>query len=361
MDQQSVPFFKGIPVPEWWKGTVADINEIVSRVKRGEVKQLGKTAGGIPIPYVTYGEAEPHPGTANLFSASGALNLKYYADKSQRKKPVVIIVGGVHGAEIEGIVAVNNLIRLLETGTDLRGETWPALTELAAKSRLVLIPCLNMDGRHRCLPQSFVYEPLHAMRHWNQGTKADGSYFDWPDFKAMHPQHPYLVKFVGTGHNDDGINFMHDNFFRPFAAETAAILGLAEAEAPDVILQLHGGAASPFHFMGTYHVAKRTQALLRDIAAAVNERLKSNGYNYVGRVPHAQADEKEPPSMNLTSALYHACGGVSILFESYQGIVKENEEPRYLWDDICKVHMLMFGEVIGFCHSRFPEFMAPFI
>ena len=43
-----------------------------------------------------------------------------------------------------------NLIAVLETGTDLRGQAWPEIMAAAAAlDRIVLIPILNADGRSR--------------------------------------------------------------------------------------------------------------------------------------------------------------------------------------------------------------------
>lgn len=353
------PPFKGFPVPRWWKGTLEDIDELLSQVTVGQVEQMGTSAGGLPIKRVSYGPVEPYHRTANLSSASGARSLKYYADKSTRTRPVIMIVGGIHAAEIEGIVAVNNLIRLLESGADGQGQSWPEITRLAAQSRLVLVPCLNVDGRKRCLPESFVGESLECLRRWNQGVAKDGTPLKWPDFKAVHPRSPQEEAFLGTGHNAAGVNLMHDDFFRPMAPETRALIDLVDQEAPDFILLLHGAASAPFHFWGTYYVPERIRELIMAFTQGVYERFSRHGCDFYGRLPYSE-HEVVPETMNLTSALYHVCGGVSVLFESYQGVVRGDEAPRMTWDEILRYHMLLFEETLVFCQEQFQALIEPF-
>ena len=65
---------------------------------------------------VAYGEREPFPTRANFNSAVGAHDLTAYADKSSRTRPVVIILGQVHGNETNASTGCVNLMHLLETG-----------------------------------------------------------------------------------------------------------------------------------------------------------------------------------------------------------------------------------------------------
>ena len=49
-------------IPEFWVSSVADVNSFLrTRIQRGQVKTIGQTAGGRPIPAVFYGKAPAAP------------------------------------------------------------------------------------------------------------------------------------------------------------------------------------------------------------------------------------------------------------------------------------------------------------
>ena len=56
----------------FWVTGVEDVGEMLSNVKRGEVRDLCLSAGGRMIKYVTYGEREDYCRKANYSSACGA-------------------------------------------------------------------------------------------------------------------------------------------------------------------------------------------------------------------------------------------------------------------------------------------------
>jgi len=99
---------------------------------------------------VRYGRKNDLRRTANYSSAMGGLNYKAYADKENEDYvPTVAIIGAEHGGELEGTVAINNLIKNIETGTDYAGNENRELMEALEGVNLLLIPCVNMDGRAR--------------------------------------------------------------------------------------------------------------------------------------------------------------------------------------------------------------------
>jgi len=99
---------------------------------------------------VRYGRKNDLRRTANYSSAMGGLNYKAYADKENEDYvPTVAIIGAEHGGEFEGTVAIKNLIKNIETGTDYAGNENRELMEALEGVNLLLIPCVNMDGRAR--------------------------------------------------------------------------------------------------------------------------------------------------------------------------------------------------------------------
>ena len=93
---------------------------------------------------------------ANYGSAVGAGNPAYYARKDATTKPVILLLGPVHGQEVEGIVGLVNLIHVAETGQDHRGRAWPRLAQLSGE----------LSGRDRALrqPRRACSMPLRQLR-----------------------------------------------------------------------------------------------------------------------------------------------------------------------------------------------------
>jgi hypothetical protein len=64
-------------------------------------------------------------------------------------------------------------------------------------------------------------------------------------------------------------------------------------------------------------------------------------------MPAEDGTQYPPPSFNLTSALHHACGGVSLLFECPHG-VKETQYPQVTHDQILDLQLMLFEELLAF-------------
>ncbi|HZN57314.1 MAG TPA: M14 family zinc carboxypeptidase, partial [Planctomycetota bacterium] len=221
--------FPQLPSPPFWKGGVEEIEAAVAAVKAGKVRIIARSPGGRPVQLVEYGNRTVEIGTANYGSAAGAGDPRHYATRPPGSPPTVFLVGPMHGHEIEGMVGLVNLIRVAETGSDLRGKEWPRLADALRRSRVLVVPVSNPDGRARCPYDSFVGVPLDEMTRIGQGTRKDGTLWGWPGVKARHPMKGD-VGILGAYFNDDGINLMHDDFFSPMAEETKALLRVAREE-----------------------------------------------------------------------------------------------------------------------------------
>ncbi|MFW6163750.1 MAG: M14 family zinc carboxypeptidase, partial [Planctomycetota bacterium] len=166
-----------VPIPPWWAGREEQIQAFLdNRVQRGEVRTLSTSPGGRPVRAVMYREAEPGlRGTANWGSALGAGQPDAFLRRAERQRPVLMILAGTHGQEMEGMVAALSLLSVMETGHDLRGQSQPALRESLDRLRLVVIPCANPDGRTRCPCDGWMGLPIAEMARWGQGTRLDGT------------------------------------------------------------------------------------------------------------------------------------------------------------------------------------------
>ena len=125
----------------WFR--VPEIIEDVNAVKKGHVEVLTHTPGGFPVYAVTYGKKLPQR-KVNWPSLTGSKHPEYYSNTAQQ---TLMFIAGIHAEETEGVMTLSNFISLLETGKDRRGKTNDHLVELAQHYRIVLLPCVNMDGR----------------------------------------------------------------------------------------------------------------------------------------------------------------------------------------------------------------------
>ena len=237
----------------------------------------------------------------------------------------MFFVGPVHGQEVENIVGLVNLIHVAETGKDHRGKDWTELKSKMDRCRTIIVPCGNPDGRKRCPYDTFLGLPTKIMTKYGQGTKADGSLYGWPLAKSIHPM-VGDVGILGAYFNDDGINPMQDDFFKPMADETKAILEIARTEAPDLTVSLHSHEYLPL-ILQPAHVGMFMKKRVYDLALKVNNRYKKEGIAYVEEEwfwkPKVDDSESPQNTFNLTSALHHISGTTSFSFECCHGSLSE--------------------------------------
>jgi hypothetical protein len=336
-------------LPLSWKSTLADIDAEVALIKKGIVKTVATTPGGLPVYLVSFGEKEKLYSQANYNSAVAARNPAFYAKKDSTTKPVLFFLGPVHGQELENIVGLVNLIHVLETGVDYRGRAWPGLVEKAEQCRLLIIPCGNPDGRRRCPYDSFLGLPTKTMTKYGQGTRKDGSLYAWPGAKSVHPM-TGDVGILGAYFNDDGINPMHDEFFAPMAEETRAILNVAREEAPDLAVSLHSHENKPVVLQASY-VPMFMKKRISELSENVKGRYESVGLPYGGIIQPSVEDESFPPRQyfNLTSAIHHTSGALAFTFECSHGSISENMKEAVVdHEAILDVQLNLFDVMLEF-------------
>jgi len=322
------------PIPAWWGSTVGRLHQEVAAVKAGQARVIAHSPGTRPIHVVSYGEPEPEwRGRANLSSAIGALKPEAYCDKPKRQRPVLFILAGIHGQEMEGMVAAASVIRLMETGCDLRGLPQPALVEKLSRLRLIIVPLANPDGRARVPYEGWVGLPAEEMTIWGQGTHADGEPFGWRPGKAIHPMRGAEIGRLGGYFDDNGVNMMHDNWAEPWSGTTRALLRLTEEEGPDLLLNLHSYGQPPGIFHTDYANAAH-HAVVETLANSYYERLVGSGYRHLCDKP------KYFGSFNFNSLLHHVGADAAITLESPHGISPNSLDFDY--DAILNIHHLLF-------------------
>ncbi len=319
---------KPLKLPDWWIGDVEGLPQRWEKLKEGAVSVIARSAGGRPVWLVSFGQREPQQRLANFNSAVGAREPAAYADKAARRKPVVLLIGPVHGHEVEGLTGLVNLIAIMESGRDLRGRDQSQLQQLGRKCRLLIVPCGNPDGVARFEPRA-----AHGMTHdefqfWGQGTWADNTIAYWPRSKRVHPFTGPLVGFMGCYFDQQGINPMHDEFFEPMGNEAPAILRVARQEAPDLAVSLHSHQSAPVLLRPAW-VPVEVQQEVAELAGRVAQLYQARGLPH-GALPAAQTAptrESDYASFNLVSALYHTSGATAFVFECPHGIADEKACP----------------------------------
>lgn len=338
-------------IPSYWKNNLEHIEETMSLVSKGQVERIATSAGGRAIKAVYYGEKQDFQRKANYNSACGGKDLSAYAKKNKETKPVVVIVGGIHGGELEGVAAVLNWIHMIEKGVDYNGETDAYLKDCLDRFRLVLIPCMNPDGRARIPYDTLVGMPLAKMRYYVQGTWKDDTLCGWPDCKVVHPIKDD-VNYLGGYFNDNGVNLMHDNFFLPMADETKGLMELVDREAADAMVLLHGGANTRNHIIPTSYYTPYIEKKQNLFVEMLLEAYQVRGIKFWPAYGNGTSDRIPPPSFNLTSALHHITGGLSMTFESNMALDAPGE--KYTYKEILEGHYILFEQLLQFMEKEYP-------
>jgi hypothetical protein len=310
-------------IPVFWKSTLDEVYEYLDTyVKRGKVLEIGRSAGGRPIRAVFYGEPRKGAGTSTFSGALGYGDVRAYRGPDH-DKTVYLGLSAVHGGEFEGIVGSVNLISILETGKDLRGNVWPEITAAARQlDRLILIPIVNPDGRVR-IPirmESYWGDDFNIHEYLNTGGHADGTIIGWPHVKEFIPMDFKDFGFPGGYPNDAGVNIMHDDFFGDRQPETQALFDLLASEKPDLVINMHTGAPPGNYFMRMHrpYAEPALEHVFESLYVKVHTGLALNGLQGTSD-PAIEADVSVVSgglSYNLDAAINLHCGALSVVVES---------------------------------------------
>jgi len=337
----------GIPI--WWKSREEHIQQFLdNEIIKGNMKLLSTSSGGRPVRAIFYGEAEPHlRGTANYNSAVASGNVDSYYRKSERKRPVFILIAGVHGQEMEGIVATLSLLSLMEKGIDLKGNKRPALLEKLQKLRMIVIPIINPDGRARVPYDGWVDLPSEEMHKYGQGTRKNGELYNYPYNKRVHPMKGD-VGILGGYYDDEGVNMSHDEWACPMSETTKALLKLVQEEGPDMIANLHSHE-SECSILPLSNVPENANIELHRLARMYYRNLECKEYRYKDNgilIPRKKS------GLNLNSMLYHVSGAICFTHESTHGCSDTYrpagiiyEKNPYNYDDILEMHHTLFESI----------------
>ena len=320
------------PRPEWWRVRVEEIKDLCSRISLGRVEMIATTPGGYPVQAVYY-NCEPLPDPGVNWSAAASSSAPEKFKSTPDEKQTVVLCAGIHGAEPEGVAALLNVISLMEYGVDLRGKSNDRLLALLNEYRLIILPCVNMDGRAIC-PDHLRKATYEQFRKASQGAWLDGSFINWMESKEYFPLPLDKVEFPGGYPNGNGYNIMHD-CANPRTAEAAAIMKLVEAEQADLFLNLHSCEGGPFLITPSFfnyqmHVERGEKLRL----LVLNENQKR------GQIKKQKGGAGFSQTINLNTKVTMLSGALALTFES-----SVNAENGF--DELLEIHYTLFETVLA--------------
>ncbi|MFW6309330.1 MAG: hypothetical protein ACOC1S_04865, partial [bacterium] len=105
-------------LPDFWIGNYEKYHQLIQKLSKVKIEKLTKTPGGSYVNLISSGKKETLPVRANYNSAVAGGDPRAFMDKQLRDKPVIMILGPVHGHEVEGITGLLNFINILDKGMD---------------------------------------------------------------------------------------------------------------------------------------------------------------------------------------------------------------------------------------------------
>ncbi|MCC7518898.1 MAG: hypothetical protein IT578_06910 [Verrucomicrobiae bacterium] len=341
--------------PDFWVDRPETGLPFLRSLKTASVRAIGRSAGGREIHAVEMGEKEALDATTdNLTSALASVHVppdptavfppSFYG-KTRRRKPVLALQGGIHGGELTGTVAMLNLCKVVEDGTDLRGKAWPVLQELARGVRLAMIPWLNPDGVERWPFHDTSGLPDDLYARCMMGVAKDGAKYQYPSMKDVFPIPPEKTAFMGAYFNDAGVNLQYDWPSLDRQPETRAWMRYYLDERPDGVLIWHCNAGSMMGSPEAY-LPEGFQHEFSRLAGAVQSRLRREGHR-VTRMSWAGLVGMGRPYLNQISAVYHVCGAFPIMAELPCGTA----HAPFTAEEMLDIGLLTIEETLAYAHQ----------
>ena len=298
------------PRPAWWKVRPEEIMETCRNVRKGRSEIIAETPGGFPVYAVFYGTFDDPAHQTNWSAGSASGKPELYTGSGPRPQ-TVLWCSGIHGAEAESVAAAVNLIHLLEHGTDLLGRPHTRLAELIRNYRLIIVPCVNMDGR-AISPDHLRKALHHDFRNAAQGSWLDGSLIGWLGSKEYFPLPLDKVAHPGGYPNARGYNIMHDASPGNIRTDEAGgLLALAEKYTVDFMLNAHSCEGEPILLPPTEFNSAQGIEREKELFGEVNNALYLAGLR--------SAPPKGSPScaysINLNALIPLVSGGNAMTLE----------------------------------------------
>ncbi len=318
---------KGLePKPDFWRVRPDEIIALCERADKCSRKEvICHTPLGYPVWALFYGDFSEDVPQTNWSAGSGSTTYRNYYGHRKDGKQTFLFVAGIHGAEPETVCGAMNFIQLLETGKDFRGRANAELLDLASKYRIIVVPCVNMDGR-AISPDHLRGIDWVNFRRASQGYWKDGSLIGWRGSKAFFPLPLDKVGYPGGYPNSEGYNIMHDACPGDLRTQEAkALLRLAARWRVDAVLNGHSYELAPSVIRPSTidRPDKVTRAM--EVRYRCNSALHAAGL--YPRVPQAN-EAINNPSINLNNLLALASGALALTLECSVSYDRPEGHPK---------------------------------
>ena len=340
------------PRPVFWKVRPDEIVDFCKRVTKCSKKEvICHTSLGYPVYALYYGTFTEDPPQTNWSAGQGSTTYRNYTGRPTGSPQTFLLLAGVHGSEPENVAATMNLLQMLETGRDFRGKGDPRLLELISKYRLIVVPCLNMDGR-AISPDHLRGVDWDTFRRVSQGVWKDGTRIGWRGSKAFFPLPLDRISFPGGYPNADGYNIMHDAAPGDLRTDEArSLLKLVARWRVDFILNCHSHewehqVLRPSGLDGPDRVRRGMELRYR-----ANTALYEMGLVKTKPVPVGQ-DEHPGSRINLNNLMSLASGALALTLESSVSYDQPDRPPetkphrRYSFEELMEPLSVVLKELL---------------
>lgn len=303
------------PRPDFWRvrpDEIAALCEGATRCSKKEV--ICHTPLGYPVWALYYGDFDDPPPQTNWSAGHSSTTFRNYYGTRKDGRQTFLLVTGIHGAEPECVAGAVNLIRMLETGRDFRGKRDDKLLALLDKYRLIVVPCVNMDGR-AISPDHLRGLDFTDFRRASQGYWKDGSLVGWRGSKAWFPLPLDKVAYPGGYPNSEGYNIMHDACPGDLrTAEARALLKLVARHRVDAVLNGHSYEYPPSVVKPTTVDSPARHRRAQEVRFACNLALHEAGLN-ARRPVTPDREQSAPDTINLNNLFALASGALALTLE----------------------------------------------
>ena len=136
------------------------------------------------------------------------------------------------------------------------------------------------------------------------------------------------------------------------------MLDVAYENAPDFIINFHGACGCNSSFCDGVSLYTSLREEVETLEFRIHDACGAEGIPFTARKKDfTNLRTTKPTSVNLTWALHHVCGGISLTHESQQGVINNPPSngctewgPDY-WH-IYREHMICMAETIRFTKER---------
>jgi predicted deacylase len=240
---------KYLNVPDYYLVGYEEVRGFLRGLQKGRIDSAGTSAGGRDLTVVYYGPSKP--------------------------ERTLCVTGSTHGTEVEGVASVINAIRMLDAGSDLRGEKWGRLQNVARKVGFYLMPFYNPDAAARAIVKSYVDMPFDAVNHLHVGFWKNGRTLNrkivfgpWTERSDLFDRLDRIA-YLGARYNDAGADINRCPSGRKSnAVETQQMLKYLKTQRVDCYMDMHSHSTEPWlgrpaqqHYKGDYDALVKLQDL----------------------------------------------------------------------------------------------------